>query len=136
MTRVVVGVGLTSAATMDNVRAAIETTLSVAGLAWEDVATIASTTRRRDHPGLLALIAEKRRLVLFEPSELAGVSVPNPSPVVGERAGTASVAEAAALLASGAAVLLVPKHVYDNVTVAVATVAAPNFRRTGDDGRR
>jgi len=136
VTMLVVGVGLTSSATAHDVRSAIDATLSAAGLAWEDVATIASTIRRHDHPGLLALIAEERGLALFEPSELTVVSVPNPSPRVGERAGTSSVAEAAALLASGSDSLLVPKRVYENVTVAVAAMAAPNFRLTGDDGHR
>ncbi|WP_421121904.1 cobalamin biosynthesis protein [Aquihabitans daechungensis] len=51
---------------------------------------------------------------------MARVTVPNPSAAIGERAGTTSVAEAAALLAAGTDVLLLPKQVGTGVTIALA----------------
>jgi len=71
-------------------------------LAPEAVAGLASIDRKGDEPALLAL-AERRRwpLRLFQASELATVAVPHPSERVQREMGTASVAEAAALLAAG-----------------------------------
>lgn len=64
---------------------------------------------------------EELPLVLYPAAELAGVVVPNPSAVVLSEVGTASVAEAAALLAAGdRAELVVSKIKRENVTVAAA----------------
>jgi len=82
----------------------VERTLTVAGLAPEAVAGLASVDRKGDEAALLAL-SERHGwpLRLFDAATLAAVSVPNPSEVVAEAMGTASVAEAAALSAAGAA---------------------------------
>jgi cobalt-precorrin 5A hydrolase/precorrin-3B C17-methyltransferase len=79
-------------------------TLADAGLAEEAVAGVASADRKGDEPALLAL-AERRGwpLRLFSAAELAAVPVPNPSSAVARELGTASVAEASALLAARAA---------------------------------
>jgi cobalt-precorrin 5A hydrolase/precorrin-3B C17-methyltransferase len=68
------------------------------------VAGVASADRKGDEPALLAL-AERRGwpLRLFSAAELAMVPVPNPSAAVAHELGTASVAEASALLAARAA---------------------------------
>ena len=73
------------------------------GLAAASVAGLASIDRKGDEPALLAL-ANRRgwALKLFRSEELAGVPVPHPSDAVAREMGTASVAEAAALLAAGA----------------------------------
>lgn len=124
MTQVVVGLGLTREATIDEVRATVEKALKSIGLEWDDVITIATTVRRRDHPAVRALIeAGDEALVLFEPSDLARVTVPNPSAAVGQRAGTTSVAEAAALLAAHTDVLRLPKQTTRGVSVAVSEAA-------------
>lgn len=124
MTEVVVGLGLTREATIDEVRATVEKALKSIGLEWDDVITIATTVRRRDHPAVRALIeAGDEALVLFEPSDLARVTVPNPSAAVGQRAGTTSVAEAAALLAAHTDVLRLPKQTTRGVSVAVSEAA-------------
>lgn len=121
MTDVVIGLGLTRAATPAHVRATGDAALASVGLGWADVVVLATTVRLRDHPAVHALVdAEDLEVAWFEPSRLARVTVPNPSAAVGERAGTTSVAEAAALLAAGAEVLLVPKLIGPGVTVALA----------------
>ncbi|MCT0225450.1 precorrin-3B C(17)-methyltransferase [Synechococcus sp. CS-1328] len=77
--------------------------LSSTGLAREAVAGLGSIDRKGDEPALLEL-AERHgwSLRLFEATALDAVAVPNPSPVVAGEMGTASVAEASALLAAEA----------------------------------
>lgn len=87
-------------------------------LAAEAVAGLASIDRKGDEAALLALAARRGwPLKLFNAEELAAVPVPNPSERVAREMGTASVAEAAALLAAREAggdepgSLLVPKRI-------------------------
>ncbi len=129
MTAVVVGLGLTRNATVDDVRAAVDAALSEIDCGWGDVVAVATTARRSRHPALVELAETSAvRVALFEPSELAHVTVPNPSAAVGERAGTTSVAEAASLLAAHADVLLLPKQIGTGVTVALAEHVEPRTR--------
>jgi len=77
-------------------------TLEAHGLAEEAVAGLASIDRKGDEPALLELATRHGwPLKLFSAAQLAPVPVPNPSAVVEQEMGTASVAEAAALLAAG-----------------------------------
>jgi len=77
-------------------------TLEAHGLAEEAVAGLASIDRKGDEPALLKLATRHGwPLKLFSAAQLAPVPVPNPSAVVEQEMGTASVAEAAALLAAG-----------------------------------
>jgi cobalt-precorrin 5A hydrolase/precorrin-3B C17-methyltransferase len=87
--------------------------LAAAQLAVAAVAGLASIDRKGDEPALLELAAKRGwPLRLFQAEQLAQVPVPNPSAVVAAEMGTASVAEAAALLAAGAgAQLLLPKQI-------------------------
>ncbi|MEO1001940.1 MAG: precorrin-3B C(17)-methyltransferase [Cyanobacteria bacterium J06638_7] len=83
------------------------------GLASAAVAGLASIDRKADEHALLEL-ARRRRWPLrwFGGADLAAVAVPTPSAVVAAEMGTASVAEAAALLAAGpGAELLASKQV-------------------------
>ena len=121
MTQVVVGLGVTHTATIDLARTCIDEALASLGLG--DVAIVATTVRRGDHPVVHHLTnSGDPALVLFEPAALARITVPNPSTAVGERAGTTSVAEAAAMLAAGTDVLLLPKRTGPGVTVAIAEI--------------
>jgi cobalt-precorrin 5A hydrolase/precorrin-3B C17-methyltransferase len=91
----------------------VQEQLQAAGLASEAVAGLASIDRKADEPALLEL-ARRRHWPLrwFTAHELNGVAVPTPSAAVAAEMGTASVAEAAALLAAGPdARLLRPKQV-------------------------
>ena len=80
----------------------VDGALADQGLAAEAVAGLASAERKADEPALLQL-AERRGwpLRFFAADALNAVAVPNPSAAVAAELGTASVAEAAALLAAG-----------------------------------
>ncbi|WP_409996430.1 precorrin-3B C(17)-methyltransferase [Cyanobium sp. Aljojuca 7D2] len=80
----------------------VDQTLAELQLAPEAVAGLASIDRKADEPALLALAAQRQWPVRwFAAASLAEVPVPNPSAAVAAEMGTASVAEAAALLVSG-----------------------------------
>jgi cobalt-precorrin 5A hydrolase / precorrin-3B C17-methyltransferase len=98
------GLGCERGTSLSLLERAVSRTLAAAQLAPESVAGLASATRKADEPALLAL-AERHGWPLrcFSSEELAAVPVPNPSAVVAAELGTASVAEAAALLAAGPA---------------------------------
>jgi cobalt-precorrin 5A hydrolase/precorrin-3B C17-methyltransferase len=87
--------------------------LQAAGLASEAVAGIASIDRKADEPALLELARQRQwPMRWFSAAALKAVPVPTPSALVETEMGTASVAEAAALLAAGPeAALLLAKRV-------------------------
>jgi cobalt-precorrin 5A hydrolase len=91
------------------------------------ITAFATIDRRRDEPGLLAVIREHGApLHCYPADELDAVEVPCPSDSVRDHVGTRSVAEAAALLAArdlGGGSLIVPKQRGEHVTVAVAALA-------------
>jgi cobalt-precorrin 5A hydrolase/precorrin-3B C17-methyltransferase len=91
----------------------LETALRDQNLAIEAIAGIATADRKADEPALLALAQQHGwPLRCFRAEELSTVPVPNPSTVVAAELGTASVAEAAALLAAGpGATLLLEKRI-------------------------
>ena len=98
-------------------------------LAVPDLTTVTAfgtIDRRRDEPGLLAVIRELGvPLHCYPAAELDAVDVPHPSEPVRDHVGTRSVAEAAALLAArdlGGGELIVPKLRGEHVTVAVAAL--------------
>jgi cobalamin biosynthesis protein CbiG len=87
-----------------------------------DVGVLATLDRRAAEDAVQAVAARRGWVLIgFAAHELAAQEVPHPSAATAARAGTPSVAEAAALLAAGpGAALLVPKRVYPCVTVAVS----------------
>jgi cobalt-precorrin 5A hydrolase len=111
---VIVGVGTTSAATTDEVLAAIDAVLP----AGADDVRLATLDARA---GVVTQAAARRGwpVLAHSADELAAVPVPSPSSRVAGAVGTASVAEAAALLGGGT--LVVGKTVVGRVTVAVAS---------------
>jgi cobalamin biosynthesis protein CbiG len=118
--RLVLGVGCsTDASPQEAVELALGA-LSEAGLAPAAVRAVATIDRRLEHPAAVRLAGELRaELVGFTAAELDSVPVPNGSGRVLAAVGTASVAEAAALLGSGGRLVL-PKRAGRSVTVAVA----------------
>ncbi len=97
-----VGMGCERGTSLELLRRALRQGLEAAGLAIEAVAGLASADRKADEPALLQLAEEHGwPLRCFSSAELSAVAVPNPSDVVKAELGTASVAEAAALLACG-----------------------------------
>ncbi|QNJ05148.1 bifunctional cobalt-precorrin-5A hydrolase / precorrin-3B C17-methyltransferase [Synechococcus sp. MEDNS5] len=120
---------------------AVHQALENAGLAAEAVAGFGSIDAKGDEPALLALAKERDwRFRLFSASALAAMPVPTPSAVVEAEMGTASVAEAAALLAAGEdARLLQTKRILHAgpeeqgaVTVAIAEAALPFAPQRGE----
>ncbi|KAA0931546.1 precorrin-3B C(17)-methyltransferase [Streptomyces apricus] len=105
----VVGVGASKGAPVDEVLGLVEDALRDAGLSAKSVAELATVDAKAGEPGILGA-AERLGvpLVTYPAAELAEVAVPNPSDAPLAAVGTPSVAEAAALVRGGE--LLVPKR--------------------------
>ncbi|TVQ57942.1 MAG: hypothetical protein EA366_07680 [Spirulina sp. DLM2.Bin59] len=118
-----VGLGCGRGTSLAGMEAALTAVLSSAGLAREAIAGIATVDRKGDEVALLQLCAQGGYpLVTFTPEELAAIPVPTPAKIVAATLGTPSVAEAAALKASGGK-LLVPKQVFRDLQGSAVTVA-------------
>lgn len=85
-------------------------------IAIKDIATI---EEKRDEP-VLKTLGESYPIHLYTSDQLKVIDVPTPSEVVSKHMETASVCEAAAILASGHGPLLVQKKKGSNYTLAVA----------------
>jgi cobalt-precorrin 5A hydrolase/precorrin-3B C17-methyltransferase len=115
----VVGVGASRGAPVDEVLALIDEALAEAGLSAGSVRGLATVDAKADEPGILDAAAARGWPVTVHPGAvLAEVPVPNPSDVVRGAVGTPSVAEAAALIGGGE--LVVAKRKSAHATVAVA----------------
>ncbi|MET8694926.1 precorrin-3B C(17)-methyltransferase [Streptomyces bauhiniae] len=123
----VVGVGASKGAPVEEVLGLIGEALREAGLSVRSVAELATVDAKSEEPGIVAA-AERLGvpLVTYPADELAAVAVPNPSGAPLAAVGTPSVAEAAALRQGGE--LLVPKR-KSAATPAMATCAVA--RRPG-----
>ncbi|MFF5368866.1 precorrin-3B C(17)-methyltransferase [Streptomyces sp. NPDC013187] len=123
----VVGVGASKGAPVEEVLGLVEDALREAGLSVASVAELATVDAKAEEPGI---VGAARRLgvplVTYSAEELAGVDVPNPSDAPLAAVGTPSVAEAAALVGGGE--LLVPKR-KSAASPAMATCAV--VRRPG-----
>lgn len=119
----VLGVGMSSSASGDDLRGALGAVLAQAGRRWEDVTLIATTSTLARDQRLTELGIP---LAGFDRHALESVAVPSrPGPVL-RRLAAPPVAEAAALLAAGAgAWMVVPKHTGRHVTVAAAANRVP-----------
>ncbi len=119
----VVGVGASSGAAAHAAADLLAHTLLSAGLSRDSVALVATVDRRAEDRIITVLGLPVQS---FPAHELATVEVPNPSLAVSTAIGTASVAEAAALLAAGpGSELVVPKRKGAVATVAIARRAKP-----------
>ncbi|MFD3379365.1 MULTISPECIES: precorrin-3B C(17)-methyltransferase [unclassified Streptomyces] len=105
----VVGVGASKGAPVDEVLGLVQDALRDAGLSVKSVAELATVDAKAEEPGILGA-AERLGVpvVTYGAEELAAVDVPNPSDAPLAAVGTPSVAEAAALVHGGE--LLVPKR--------------------------
>ncbi|MGW8061341.1 precorrin-3B C(17)-methyltransferase [Streptomyces ziwulingensis] len=123
----VVGVGASKGAPVEEVLGLVEAALRDAGLAAASVAELATVDAKATEPGIVGAAGRLGvPLVTYAAGELAGVEVPNPSNAPLAAVGTPSVAEAAALVRGGE--LLVPKR-KSAATPAMATCAV--VRRPG-----
>ncbi|MFI2631244.1 precorrin-3B C(17)-methyltransferase [Streptomyces collinus] len=123
----VVGVGASKGAPVEEVLGLVRDALREAGLSVASVAELATVDAKAEEAGI---VEAARRLgvplVTYSAGELAGIDVPNPSDAPLAAVGTPSVAEAAALVGGGE--LLVPKR-KSAASPAMATCAV--VRRPG-----
>ncbi|WP_051301240.1 cobalamin biosynthesis protein [Actinomadura rifamycini] len=126
----VLGVGVSAAAGADEVGALLDAVLRRAGVRPGAVWCAATAEGRRGEPAVRAAARVRGLpLVAYPVPVLAQVTVPNPSDVARLRAGTPSVAEAAALhaaraLCGGPVRLAVPKRASGRATAALAIATA------------
>ncbi|TGB00528.1 precorrin-3B C(17)-methyltransferase [Streptomyces sp. MZ04] len=105
----VVGVGASKGAPVEEVLGLVQDTLRDAGLSPASIASLATVDAKADEPGIVEAAARLGvPVVTYAADELAGIDVPNPSDAPLAAVGTPSVAEAAALRGGGE--LLVPKR--------------------------
>jgi cobalt-precorrin 5A hydrolase len=132
----ILGLGCDRGIAVDMVERGVEQVLEQHGLSAKSVKAIATVTKKSDEPAFLELCARRQwPLHVFTPEELDTVAgIENPSETVQKFIGTRGVCEPAALKASGAANLLVPKQIYTepvagrSMTIAVARI--PFLSRT------
>ncbi|QFQ96365.1 cobalamin biosynthesis protein [Streptomyces phaeolivaceus] len=124
----VVGVGAAIGVSVVEVLGLVESALREAGVSRGDVSVLATVDARAGEPGLVQA-AERLGvpLVSYPAEELAAVAVPNPSGTALAAVGTASVAEAAALVGGGE--LLVPKRKSEPVDGRAGRVTCAVARR-------
>lgn len=134
-----VGIGCERGTSRRVIEAAIARVFAANHLAQEAIAGIATIDIKADETGLLQLCDDRAfPLVTFDRDRLKSVWVPTPSDTVSREVGTPSVAEAAAILASGTSdSLLVSKQIFrledepGAVTVAVAHSSVEYTSRQG-----
>jgi len=124
MSGLVVGAGCSRGCPAEELLALIAAVLDEAGARADAVRALATVDRRADEPGMVAAARHHGwPLVTHGAPELSTVAVPTPSAVVASHIGTASVAEAAALLSAGGDTLLVTKRASAHATCALAESA-------------
>jgi len=105
----VVGVGASKGAPVNEVLGLVYDALREAGLSVGNIAELTTVDAKAEEPGIVQAAQRLRvPLVTYSAEELAAVEVPNPSDAPLAAVGTPSVAEAAALVGGGE--LLVPKR--------------------------
>jgi cobalt-precorrin 5A hydrolase len=129
----VLGIGCDRGATAEMIDRGVAKTLNEHALSRKCVKAIATIDKKKDETAVLSLAASFGcPLEVFTADELDRVSgIENPSETVKYFVGSRGVAEPAALLAAGAARLLIPKEIYTepgagrSMTLAVARVPFP-----------
>ncbi|WP_405971349.1 precorrin-3B C(17)-methyltransferase [Streptomyces sp. NBC_00988] len=124
----VVGVGASKGAPVNEVLALVYDALREAELSVGNIAELATVDAKADEPGIVQ--AAQRLsvpLVTYSAEELAAVEVPNPSDAPLAAVGTPSVAEAAALVGGGE--LLVPKRKSERADGQAAMATCAVVRR-------
>ncbi|MDX3450666.1 precorrin-3B C(17)-methyltransferase [Streptomyces sp. ME02-8801-2C] len=126
----VVGVGASKGAPLDEVLGLVQEALADAGLSPASVAALATVDAKATEPGIVGAAGRLGvPVVTYSADELAGVEVPNPSDAPLAAVGTPSVAEAAALVGGGE--LLVPKRKSERADGAPAMATCAVVRRPG-----
>ncbi|WP_406446523.1 precorrin-3B C(17)-methyltransferase [Streptomyces sp. NBC_01613] len=126
----VVGVGASKGAPVEEVLGLVEGALRDAGLSPRSVAELATVDAKREEPSIVEAAARLGvPVVTYSAEELATVDVPNPSEAPLAAVGTPSVAEASALARGGE--LLVPKRKSERADGQPAMATCALVRRPG-----
>lgn len=128
---VVAGIGCRRDCTLADLLTLLEQVLSASSLTFANLTALASSTHKRDEPGLLQLAEHLDLPLTFLPSEqLAGyhARLSRPSALAQEITGSAGVAEASALaqveaMSNAPATLLCEKRSNARCSIALATLA-------------
>ncbi|MFE6858808.1 cobalamin biosynthesis protein [Nocardia sp. NPDC057668] len=113
-----IGIGMRRGATAESIVAAVRDVAADAR-----IACLATIDRRAAEPGLTAAAKQLGvRVIAYTPAQLTEVAVPNPSDRTALALGTASVCEAAALLAARSGELRIHKRKVAGITVAAAVI--------------
>ncbi|HSW63945.1 MAG TPA: precorrin-3B C(17)-methyltransferase [Dissulfurispiraceae bacterium] len=116
-----VGIGCNSGAPEREIENSVRATLRIANIAFGSIRNVATIDLKAQEPGLVSFCRNHNfPLVTFPAARLNTVPNIGRSEAVFKATGAYAVAEPAAILASGVDWLLVDKHKYQNVTVAVA----------------
>ena len=139
---IIAGVGASFGVSRDEVRALLTLALDQAGIPLKYLSALVTVDSKAREDGLVALAAELDiPLLAHQAEKLAEVHVPHPSAQVRDAVGTASVAEASAMLGApewsarrlGASVeLIVGKTASPRATVAIARHWLADLRHHGD----
>jgi cobalt-precorrin 5A hydrolase/precorrin-3B C17-methyltransferase len=124
----IVGIGCNSNTSADEVEDSLKAVLNENNLSFLSIHSIATIDIKGDEQGLNAFAKKYNfKIKAFTAEELNAVEGIEKSDAVFKATGANAVSEPAALLASGASELLVPKQKKGNVTIAVAETL-PSFR--------
>ncbi len=126
----VLGIGCDRDIPYEVLERGVRSILTAQSLSSKSVKAIATVTKKSDEPALLKLSENYDwPMHIFTAEELDAVpGIENPSETVKRHVGTRGVSEPAALLAAGAAKLLVPKQIYTepdvgrSMTMAIARI--------------
>jgi cobalt-precorrin 5A hydrolase len=137
----VLGIGCDRGSTPEMIERGVRSILEQHRLSIKCVKAVATIDKKSDEMAIIALAQGLGcPLVFYAASELDVVAgIENPSGTVKKFVGTRGVAEPAALLASGASALVVPKQTYTepgagrSMTLALARIAFPSRRSESSD---
>lgn len=127
----VIGIGCNSGTSVEEIEDTVKKVCHEHNLSFLSVYSIATIDIKGNEQGLRTF-AERHnlKLITFSADELNTVEGVQRSDTVFNATGAYGVAEPAALLASGASELLVPKQKIGNVTVAIAEIIARKLGRS------
>ncbi|MDR9402168.1 MAG: precorrin-3B C(17)-methyltransferase [Halothece sp. Uz-M2-17] len=132
-----VGIGCERGTPQTVIEEALQSALQKENLTASAIAGLATIELKADETGILGLAtAHHYPLQIYSAEALNQVSVPNPSSVVAQEVGTASVAEASALKAANSSELIVSKQIWKSEQGAVTIAIARSPREyIGDSGQ-
>lgn len=119
----IVGIGCNSGTSSVEIEEAVKAVFEKYSLSFNSIHFIATIDLKAKEKGLIDFARRHGfNILIFSPEELNRIKDIDPSEAVFKATGAMGVSEPAALLASGAKELLIPKQKHGNVTVAVAEI--------------